>query len=604
MYTHMKTRSLLSVILFFLFATAGLAQDNGYIDSLKRDLELAKTDAARLATLKELSGLYMVLDEAQADRYALQMLELAEQTRDRKLMVHVLLLDAQRYFSVGAGNRDQAAKALVSAEKALALAKASNLEGSQAEAYVVLARIARNNGETDKALNYSNLALSLSATTEDDSLRVICLGSLGDTYLAKKERLLAFRQYLQALSIAEALAHYEPLKWSYYNMADFYYSLDDYEKAKDYLFKVHALTLRYRKTLDRLLLYRQIGTVYMGAKQYDIAMEYHERVLALSDSIHFSVTRVNGYISILEQYLQSGQTEKALAYFKATPDLTTFMQRANLEFIIFQTYGFAYAKLGRYDSAQYFYTKAEPLAEARANTSNLYNFYLHLVQLYNDLKKYDKSLVYLQKAYRIGERSGNLEMKQEVAQELDSVYQRMGDFKNAYVYNQRYHQYTDSLKLLATEKDLMLLEVADETKRREREELKEAQALHDRHNLQYMGITVAIAAVFIVLVMLGIFRVSKATIKILGFFAFIFLFEFIILIADNQIHHATHGEPWKIMLIKIVLISILLPLHHYLEEKVIHYLTSHRLLESKESLMSKFRSKEHTETDTEAEARS
>jgi tetratricopeptide (TPR) repeat protein len=594
----MKTRSLLSAILFFLFATTALAQDNGYIDSLKRDLELAKTDAARLNTLKELAGLYMTLDAAQADRYALQMQELAEQTRDRKLMVQVLLLDAQRYFAVGAGNREQAAKALLSAEKALALAKTSGLEGSQAEAYVVLSRIARNNGETDKALNYSNLALSLSATTEDDSLRVICLGSLGDTYLAKKERLLAFRQYLQALSIAEALGHYEPLQWSYYNMADFYMSLDDYEKAKDYLFKIHALTLRYGKTLDRLLLYRQIGMVYMRAKQFDIAMEYHQRVLTLSDSIHFSVTRVNGYISILEQYLQSGQAEKALAYFKATPDLTIFMRRANLEFIIFQTYGYTYSKLGRYDSAQYFYAKAEPLAEAHANTSNLYNFYLHLVQFNKDLKKYDKALVYLQKAYRIGVRSGNLEMKQDVSLELDSVYQRMGDFKNAYFYNQRYHQYNDSLKLLSTEKDLMLLEVADEAKRREREELKAEEARHDRHNLQYMGITVAIAAVFIVLVMLGAFRVSKATIKILGFFAFIFLFEFIILIADNQIHHATHGEPWKVMLIKIVLISILLPLHHYLEEKVIHYLTSHRLLENKESLMSKFRSKERAETST------
>jgi uncharacterized membrane protein len=162
------------------------------------------------------------------------------------------------------------------------------------------------------------------------------------------------------------------------------------------------------------------------------------------------------------------------------------------------------------------------------------------------------------------------------------------DFKNAYLYNNKYRVYSDSLRKLSTEKDLMALEVENENKRKEREALAEEEAVRTRHNIQYMGITVAIACVFILLTMFGIFRVSSTTIRILGFFAFIFLFEFIILLADHEIHHLTHGEPWMIMAIKIVLISILLPLHHFLEEKVIHYLTSRKMLElNKAALFSK-----------------
>lgn len=89
--------------------------------------------------------------------------------------------------------------------------------------------------------------------------------------------------------------------------------------------------------------------------------------------------------------------------------------------------------------------------------------------------------------------------------------------------------------------------------------------------------------------MAGAFSVSKATIRILGFFAFIFLFEFIILLADNQIHDWTHGEPWKVLAIKIVLIAILLPLHHWLEEKVIHYLSTKEVLKiRKKGLLGKW----------------
>jgi hypothetical protein len=79
--------------------------------------------------------------------------------------------------------------------------------------------------------------------------------------------------------------------------------------------------------------------------------------------------------------------------------------------------------------------------------------------------------------------------------------------------------------------------------------------------------------------MIGSFRVPEWSIRALGFFSFIFLFEFIVLIADHKIIALTEGEPWKILLIKIVLIAILLPLHEYLEKKLISYLLSHKLID-------------------------
>lgn len=41
----------------------------------------------------------------------------------------------------------------------------------------------------------------------------------------------------------------------------------------------------------------------------------------------------------------------------------------------------------------------------------------------------------------------------------------------------------------------------------------------------------------------------------------------------------THGEPWKILLIKIGVLSILFPLHHWVEEKATHYLINHKLID-------------------------
>jgi hypothetical protein len=78
--------------------------------------------------------------------------------------------------------------------------------------------------------------------------------------------------------------------------------------------------------------------------------------------------------------------------------------------------------------------------------------------------------------------------------------------------------------------------------------------------------------------MMGWLAVPASVIRGLGFLSFIFLFEFIILLTDRQISELTHDEPWKVLLIKIALAAILLPLHHWSEHKVIHFLSNRKRL--------------------------
>jgi hypothetical protein len=134
--------------------------------------------------------------------------------------------------------------------------------------------------------------------------------------------------------------------------------------------------------------------------------------------------------------------------------------------------------------------------------------------------------------------------------------------------------YRDSIETLGKQKDLLNIEIENTNKRVKQQKIDELEATMKRNNLEYLGITAAIATIFIILVLLGVFKFSPAVIKALGFFAFIFLFEFIVLLLDSQIHEITNGEPWKVLGVKIIIIALLLPLHHWLEEKMLHYLTN------------------------------
>jgi hypothetical protein len=140
------------------------------------------------------------------------------------------------------------------------------------------------------------------------------------------------------------------------------------------------------------------------------------------------------------------------------------------------------------------------------------------------------------------------------------------------------------LKALAKQREVTLLGLEREKRKHE----KDLQSIADedlrRRNLQYTGISLATAFLFIVLIVFGMFPISKVTIRMLNFFSFICLFEFIILLIDNWLHDITHGEPLKIWLAKIFIIAILLPLHHTLEHVAIRFLSSQKLQKFRQRL--------------------
>ena len=106
------------------------------------------------------------------------------------------------------------------------------------------------------------------------------------------------------------------------------------------------------------------------------------------------------------------------------------------------------------------------------------------------------------------------------------------------------------------------------------EAIQKEKEKQQRYNVQYLGITFGVVALFIILLLMGIFKVSARTIKILSFFSFLLFFEFIFLIFKKQIGVITHGEPWKDLAFMVLLAAVMVPLHHWGEHKVVEYLST------------------------------
>jgi tetratricopeptide (TPR) repeat protein len=231
------------------------------------------------------------------------------------------------------------------------------------------------------------------------------------------------------------------------------------------------------------------------------------------------------------------------------------------------------------DSAMFYFSKAENLMQSDPNIVLKSNFYYRFGQFLVRQGEQDKAIEKFSASYKLAESVFYVDYMLGSVKKLETIYVNKGDFRNAYHFSELNKVLNDSINNMSKKDQMLIMEIDHETRQRDLAYEHERQTTVRRHYLQYTAITIGILSVFIILIMLGSMKVPEWIIRTMGFFSFIFLFEFIILLADQQIHEITHGEPWKVLLIKIFLIAILLPLHHAIEKKVITYLLQHRLLD-------------------------
>jgi tetratricopeptide (TPR) repeat protein len=574
-------RKLLAVFILMLIAQLGLTQVQPVlVDSLKKRVARATSDEEKVEIMGALAKVLMNVNLPEADKYGFEMMTVAEQSRNRSLIVKALLTNGERY-SYLAGRKDNIDKAIGYYKEALEMARTNKLDELMVSSYLLLSEVHRYIPDLEKSLNYSNQAFSYAGLLNNDSLSSRVYLELGAVYQARSEKLLALRNYLSGLRLAEELDNAPVLRAGYSRLSIFYSGLEDYDRAIDYqsramqtLDRINSGQTPYNRVVDL----NRLGELYSAKKKFDMAMHFYQRSLNMADSLHYDPIKVMAYRSIVNTYLASEQPAKALSYFNEHPQLKQFLERVNFGHFVDQSYGYIYMKLGNYDSAKFYYDRVAPFFEKSVNASNQFSYYYQLGLLHKATGELDKSLEYFLKADKLAAAIGNLEQMSTVSIQLDSLYQSKGDFKQALYFTTLNNKYKDSLENLGREKDIMQAEAADEQQRQARIEREKADQKRRKNNIQYLGITIGIAGLFIVLVVLGMFKVSATTIRMIGFFAFIMFFEFMFLIFKKNIYSITKGEPLYDLLFMIGLAALLLPLHHWLEEKAIHYLTSHNRL--------------------------
>ena len=362
----------LPILLALLALTSvSIAQEAQMLDSMKLELQAAKTSAERVNLLDIMSRTMMNINLEQAEEYGKKLIQEAEESRDRLLMFTAYISNGVRcsYYS---GVGDYLKRSIEYYEKALTIAKENRMEQQVGEAYMKLSQIHLVIPDREKALKYCNQAFSIITNLKHDSLQAQAHNLYGDVYLSSNENILSLRHYFTAMRIAETTKLPTLLRSCYMNLSDFYTRIADFDKSLDYAMKAHH---QLDKIQDKRVAYmrvtdvNKIGNLYAAKKNHDLAISYFERSVSMADSLKYTSLKVPGYISLLNQYLRMEQPARALEYFNSPrgKELRDHLNGFGFTGVTDQAYAVIYTGLNNLDSAKYYFERAMPYFEKNAD---------------------------------------------------------------------------------------------------------------------------------------------------------------------------------------------------------------------------------------------
>jgi hypothetical protein len=196
-------------------------------------------------------------------------------------------------------------------------------------------------------------------------------------------------------------------------------------------------------------------------------------------------------------------------------------------------------------------------------------------QLADEFKKLglkDSSIYHAQRTYEISKTANLQATLMSSCLTLSGWFEDTND-KESLRYYKLAMVAQDSLFNQDKSRQIEALSMNESIRQREVEAQRLKEEEERKHNIQYAGIVLGLV-VFILLFLLLSHSVivTQRLIKFLGILALLILFEFINLVIHPVLGNLTHHSPLLMLIFLVALAAVLIPLHHKLEELVVHKL--------------------------------
>ena len=545
---------------------------------LEKDLAFSKTPPERLASLNALAHYhYRNHHTDKAFPLISQMILEAEQSQSQELLKNA-------HFE-NPVFKDEHVATIELAEKkqqyvlaALEYTKRINDPRLMSKAYLQLSVCHHVSGNLLSADYFAELASTSALSSENDSAIIMSYIQQGLVSQKASKMLIALQKYTNALDLAVEKELKGLESHVYHAMAQLYKELGKIGVSRELLFKSMAI---HKSIKDQYGLMDDYFLMAKMCERNDTACKrsYLEHAHFLADSLNDFESRMEykklHFYSLYEQL----SSEDLIRKLNADTELRNYFEGLGPGYLDW-THGqiYLYGKSGgNPDSAVFYFQKArDPLFQSLV-MSRKKNFILELAMA-NSQRDIPEAISNYKNLLHMNALTSSWHEMAEVTHALVRLYEITGDYRMAFTNSKLYDEYSMRYANQSRQNEVDVITLENDRKEKIRMAELTLEARKRDYNLQYLMIGLIIAGLFVTLAMMGFYHVSRRAIQMVGFFSFLLLFEYIILLAKKWMTYITHGTPWQDFLLLISLAIMMLPLHHWLEHKIVGYLTEKNLI--------------------------
>ncbi|MFK7948776.1 MAG: ATP-binding protein [Saprospiraceae bacterium] len=430
------------IIIILSFTICCKAQNADVVlDSLKLELENAKEAEQKVVLCIAITDCIRRSQSIKLmEMYIRQAEEIAKKAKDKKLITDVLM---ERGKLLSAKGQHEESEEIF--KQALENYKAVDFDLGELGALNALGVIAKRQGKYVEAVNYLEAATQLLNDTLSAERKAAIYTNLSNSYSRINQFNLAYQAAFKALKYFEAAENNRGVGLVYGNIGLFYKNQGDTEKALEY----------YQKSIDVL------------EKENDLKGQY------------------NGYGNIASLYANQGNHKESIKIRQQ--QLKIAEQRGSVEMI----FGNKISTANEYLAVKKVDKVIDILAEVERDTGQVSNTYLityHLIKasIFEEKKQYQKAIDMTNKAYVIGQSSGDFVNLKIVLDRLQHLHELTGDYKKAYGFLSEYQLIADSLNNQSNIQELTTQRMQfDFDKKQETFEL-EKEALENKLRVQQL----------------------------------------------------------------------------------------------------------------------
>lgn len=328
----------------------------------------------------------------------------------------------------------------------------------------------------------------------------------------------------------------------------------------------------------KALAFHRTASLYHSMGELKLAAKYFEEAISISK--HHDTTKYPVYLGDYAITLaESGQIDSATIFWNEIIDLyagkeikpENYYNTLNNLAIIDEWNGEYQLARNRYYQIEKFYKKEN-------NLQGITLCYINLGGNFADIEVYDSAKYYFHLAKTLADSTHILEHSLKTTINLSRLYEATNEFREALYWEKIRSTINDSIKSSELLVQVGVVEekfqnkIAEDRKQRK---LEEEKLKADRlANIQFFGIFLGIVFFFLMVFMAAKLSLPEWLANGIVFFAFVLLFEFVLVVLDPFIDSVSNGKPVIKLGCNVLLALFIIPLHSLFEKRLRRFLTS------------------------------